>query len=112
MTVSSFVVFSLVTSAEYSRQEALVPPGVVQATLTAMRDGGLMTAIAGSHLLIGLLLLIPWTRFAGGILQLPMSVGMAAFHFTMLPEGLGFALGILALNLLVITESRLASLFR
>src|SRR5688500_16591806 len=67
--------------------------------LQAMRDGGLMSAIALSHVLAGILLSMPRTRFAGALLQLPMSLGIVAFHATMLPEGLVMAIPMLLLNL-------------
>ena len=67
--------------------------------LQSMRDGGLMAAVAFSHVVVGVLLLLPRTRFLGGMLQLPMSIGILAFHATMLPKGVGMALGMLALNL-------------
>ncbi len=67
--------------------------------LLALRDGGLMGAIAFSHVVAGVLLLVPRTRFLGALLQLPMSIGIVAFHVTMLPAGLPMALVMQLLNL-------------
>ncbi|MCP3918917.1 MAG: hypothetical protein GY711_25500 [bacterium] len=72
--------------------------------LKSMRDSGLMNWIAASHVLIGLLLIVPRTRFFGALSQLPLALGIAAFHYTMLPEGLGPAIGMLLLNLLVLAD--------
>lgn len=72
--------------------------------LQAMRDGGLMAPIAASHVVIGALLLVPATRFAAGLLQLPMSVGIVAFHVTMLPEGTGPGVVMLVLNAMVVAD--------
>jgi len=72
--------------------------------IEAMRAGGLMAPIAASHVLIGLLLLVPRTRFVGAMLQLPMSVGILAFHMTMLPAGNALAIVILAINCFVIAD--------
>lgn len=74
--------------------------------LQAMRDGGLMAWIAASHLIIGAMLVVPRFRFVAGLLQLPMTIGMVAFHVTMLPEGNVGAFVMLALNLLVIADDR------
>lgn len=79
--------------------------------IQAMRDGGLMAAIALSHVVAGILLVVPRTRFLGGLLQLPMSLGIVAFHITMLPAGLAVAIPLLLLNLGVIADlARLCSL--
>lgn len=64
-----------------------------------------MTPIAASHVLVGVMLLLPATRFAGGLLQLPISLGIAAFHLTMLPEGNGVAIFMLVLNLLIVADA-------
>ena len=72
--------------------------------LQAMRDGGLMGAVAFSHIVAGVLLLIPTLRFLGGLLQLPMTLGIVAFHATMLPAGLPMAGVMLVLNLLALWE--------
>ena len=68
------------------------------------RAGGLMKAIAASHVIVGVGLLIPRLRFASGLLQLPMSLGITAFHATMLPAGLVVALVMLVLNALVLAD--------
>ena len=84
-----------------------LPPGAGGAgedLLQALRDGGLMTWIAASHVVIGLGLLVPRTRFAAGLLQLPISLGIVAFHATMLPEGNGIAIVMLVLNLALLFE--------
>jgi len=67
--------------------------------LQAMRAGGLMSAVAISHIVVGALLLIPRTRFLGALLQLPVSIGIVAFHVTMMPAGLVTAIPLLLLNL-------------
>lgn len=72
--------------------------------IEAMRAGGLMAAIAASHVVIGVMLLVPRLRFAGGLLQLPMSIGILAFHVTMLPAGLPPAIVMIALNAVVIAD--------
>ena len=64
-----------------------------------------MAAIAASHVAIGFMLLIPRLRFATGLLQLPMSIGIFAFHATMLPAGLPPAIVMIALNAVVIADS-------
>jgi putative oxidoreductase len=91
-----------------------MPPGDGSAgdqLLQAMRAGGLMTAIAFSHVVVGVLLLVPRARFLGGLLQLPMSFGIVSFHATMMPAGLVTALPLLLLNLGVIADrSRLRAL--
>ena len=74
--------------------------------LMQMRQGGLMTAISASHLLIALMLALPRLRFAGALLQLPMSIGILAFHVYLLPEGTGVAIGLLVLNLIVLADPR------
>ena len=90
--------------------ETVVGPGMQM--LLDMRAGGLMLPVAISHLAIGLLLLIPRTRFSAGLLQLPMSLGILGFHLTMMPEGLPIAVGLLLLNLGVVLDARrLAGLF-
>ena len=63
------------------------------ALLQAMREDGLMSAIAFSHVVAGVLLLIPRTRFLGALLQLPMTLGILAFHITLLPAGNPMAIG-------------------
>ena len=59
-----------------------LPPGGESSgeqLLQAMRDGGLMGPIALSHVVAGVLLLVPRSQFLGGLLQLPMSIGMVSF---------------------------------
>lgn len=72
--------------------------------LSAMCDGGLMGAIAASHVLVGAMLLVPRLRFLGALLQLPITLGIVAFHASMMPAGLGVALVLLVLNLGVLSE--------
>jgi hypothetical protein len=67
--------------------------------LQAMRDGGLMSMVAFSHVVAGVLLLVPRTRFLGALLQLPMTIGIVAFHLTMQPAGLAMGAILLLLNL-------------
>jgi hypothetical protein len=67
-----------------------------------IRDGGLMDWLAVGHLVLGLLLLIPRTRFAAGLAQLPITVGIVAFNVTMFPAGVVLALLMLAVNLAVV----------
>ena len=74
-----------------------------------IRDEGLMDWLAVGHLVLGLMLLIPRTRFAAGILQLPITLGIVAFNFTMFPKGVPLALGMLALNLAVAANPRALS---
>lgn len=73
--------------------------------LQDMRDGGLMGPVAASHVVIGALLCIPKFRFFAALLQLPMSIGIVAFHAVMLPEGLPLAIVMLVLNLGAMAES-------
>jgi len=84
------------------------PPSETSGTnlLQAIRDGGLMMPIAASHVLIGILLLVPRLRFAGAVLQFPVSIGILAFHITMLPEGNAMAAVMLLLNLVVLTDRK------
>jgi putative oxidoreductase len=82
--------------------EANGQPGIV--LLHALRDGGMTKAVAGGHLVCGLLLLIPWTRFLGAILHLPVTIGIVSFHAIMWRLGLPMALVMLILNLVVLSE--------
>jgi putative oxidoreductase len=87
-----------------------LPPGDGSAgdkLLQAMRSGGLMSPLAFSHVVTGVLMLVPRTRFIGALLQLPISLGMVAFHVTMLPSGLVLAGPMLMLNLIALEPSRL-----
>ncbi len=72
--------------------------------LQSMRDSGLMAWIALSHIVIGLGLLIPRTRFFAALMNVPMSIGIIAFHLTMMPEGTPMAIVILVFNLLAMWE--------
>ncbi len=72
--------------------------------LESMRKGGLMAPVAASHVLVGLLLLVSRTRFLAALLQLPMSLGILAFHLSMMPEGNAVAFAMLALNLVVLAD--------
>jgi len=72
--------------------------------LQLMRDGHLSIAVTASHVIIGILLLVPRTRFLAALLQLPMTIGILAFHLTMWPEGAGVATVLLILNLLVLAD--------
>jgi len=76
--------------------------------LQAMRDGGLMTWVALSHVIVGVMMLVSRLRLLGALLQLPISLGIVAFHMTMMPEGNGIAIGMLVLNLVVICDPRLS----
>ncbi len=71
-----------------------------------IRDGGLMDWVAIGHLLLGILLLVPRTRFAAGILQLPITIGIVAFNVTMFPAGIALAIGMLVVNLGVVLQTR------
>ena len=84
--------------------EGADPAGVQ--LLESMREGGLMVWIAGSHILVGVFLLFSSTRFLAGLLQLPISIGMVLFHFTMLPQGIAPAAVILILNVVVLLDPR------
>ena len=70
--------------------------------LHEMRDGGLTKAFAFSHVVARILLLIPHTRFLGALLQLPMTIGIVAFHYFMWRLGLPFAVVLLVLNLVAL----------
>ena len=63
-----------------------------------------MDWLAAGHLVIGLMLLVPRTRFAAGVLQLPITVGIVAFNVTMFPHGVPLAIGMLAVNLGVVAD--------
>ena len=71
-----------------------------------IRDGGLMHWLAAGHLLLGVLLLVPRTRFAAGVMQLPITAGIVAFNVTMFPRGIPLAIGMLAVNLGVVLAPR------
>jgi hypothetical protein len=67
-----------------------------------IRGGGLMDWLAVGHLLLGILLLVPRTRFAAGVMQLPITLGIVAFNVTMFPRGVPLAIGMLVFNLGVV----------
>ena len=71
-----------------------------------IRDGGLMDWLAVGHLLLGILLLVPRTRFAAGVMQLPITIGIVAFNATMFPRGVALAIGMLVVNLGVVLQPR------
>ncbi len=71
-----------------------------------IRDGGLMDWLAVGHLVLGILLLLPRTRFAAGLMQLPITIGIVAFNVTMFPRGIPLAIGMLVLNLGVVLKLR------
>ena len=71
-----------------------------------IRDGGLMDWLAVGHLLLGILLLVPRTRFAAGMMQLPITIGIVAFNATMFPRGVALAIGMLVVNLCVVLQPR------
>lgn len=74
--------------------------------LRSMHDGGLMTWIALSHVVVGVLVLVPRTRFLGALVQLPITLGMLAFHATMLPAGVGMAAVMLVLNVFLLLDAQ------
>lgn len=77
-----------------------------------IRDGGLMNWLALGHAVLGVMLIVPRTRFAAGIAQLPITVGIVAFNATMFPAGVALALGMLAVNLgVVLRRADLQRLF-
>jgi hypothetical protein len=71
-----------------------------------IRDGGLMDWLAAGHLLLGILLLLPRTRFAAGVIQLPVTVGIVAFNASMYPRGVPLAIAMLVVNLGVVLNAR------
>jgi hypothetical protein len=71
-----------------------------------IRDGGLMDWLAVGHLALGILLLVPRTRFAAGVMQLPITIGIVAFNVTMFPSGIALALAMLVVNLGVVLAPR------
>ena len=71
-----------------------------------IRAGGLMEWLAAGHLAIGVMLLVPRTRFVAGLMQLPVTLGIVAFNATMYPRGVPLALGMLAVNLAVVLRPR------
>ena len=71
-----------------------------------IRDGGLMDWLAVGHLVIGILLLVPRTRFAAGVMQLPITIGIVAFNVTGFPRGIPLAVAMLAVNLGVVLRPK------
>ncbi|MFN9125230.1 MAG: hypothetical protein ACK5WD_05315 [bacterium] len=71
-----------------------------------IRDGGLMDWLAVGHLALGILLLVPRTRFAAGVWQLPITSGIVAVNVTMFPSGIALAIGMLVVNLGVVLAPR------
>jgi len=71
-----------------------------------IRDGGLMDWLAVGHLLLGILLVVPPTRFAAGMMQLPITLGIVAFNATMFPAGIALAMVMLVVNLGVVLQPR------
>ena len=71
-----------------------------------IRDGGLMDWLAVGHLALGILLLVPRTRFAAGVMQLPITIGIVAFNVTMFPSGIALAIAMLVVNLGVVLAPR------
>lgn len=71
-----------------------------------IREGGLMDWLAVGHLVLGILLLAPRTRFAAGVVQLPITIGIVAFNASMFPPGIALAIGMLAVNLGVVLRPR------
>ena len=71
-----------------------------------IRDGGLMDWLAVGHSALGILLLVPRTRFAAGVMQLPITIGIVAFNVTMFPSGIALAIGMLVVNLGVVLAPR------
>ncbi len=61
-----------------------------------------MDWLAVGHLIVGALLLVPRTRFAAGLVQLPITIGIVAFNVTMFASGVPLALGMLLVNLGVV----------
>lgn len=72
--------------------------------LNIMREGGLMKFVALSHILVGLLLLYPKTRYAAALVQLPISLGIVLFHLTMMPAGTGLGVALLLFNIIILSN--------
>jgi len=69
-----------------------------------MRDGGLFAWVVLGHAITGVMLLVPRWRFLGALIQLPITLGIAAFNLTMFPPGVTPALIMLALNLVALAD--------
>ena len=61
-------------------------------------------AVTASHVVAGVLLLVPRTRLLAALLQLPITIGIVSFHAFMCLQGAPVALVMLLLNLLVLAE--------
>jgi putative oxidoreductase len=99
-----FIVFG----ANYFLDFFTIPAGGVstgERLLQAMRDGGLMSYVAFSHIVAGILLVVPRTQFLGALLQLPMVIGITSFHLSMLPAGVGMAAFLLLLNIVALADA-------
>jgi hypothetical protein len=73
---------------------------------TLIRESGLMGWLAVGHLVLGVLLLVPRTRFAAGVMQLPVTAGIVAFNVAMFPRGIPLALAMLVVNLGVVAQPK------
>lgn len=106
----------IVFGGNYFLEFFALPPGddsIGSELLQLMRDGGLMSYVALSHVIIGVMLLIPSTRTFGALMQLPISLGMVSFHIAMLPAGTGMATIMLLLNILAgFDQKQLSALFK
>lgn len=90
---------------------AIVPPPMDDGTDGArmwelIRSGGLMDWLAAGHLVLGILLLVPRTRFAAALVQLPVTIGIVAFNVSMFPQGVPLALGMAAVNAGALADPR------
>ena len=65
-----------------------------------------MDWLAVGHLVLGILLLVPRTRFAAGMMQLPITLGIVAFNVTMFPSGIALSIAMLVVNLGVVLAPR------
>jgi hypothetical protein len=65
-----------------------------------------MDWLAVGHLLLGILLVVPRTRFAAGVMQLPITIGIVAFNVTMFPRGIPLAIAMLVVNVGVVMQPR------
>jgi hypothetical protein len=61
-------------------------------------------AVTASHVVAGVLLLVPRTRPLAALQQLPITIGIVSFHAFMWLQGTPVALVMLLLNLLVLAE--------
>lgn len=69
-----------------------------------MRDGGLFLWIVVGHAITGTMLLVPRWRFLGALIQLPITLGIAAFNVTLFPPGIVPALVMLLLNVVAVSD--------